>query len=103
MSTEVYERIRSNPKFEQLVARRTRLAVGLSILVLLIFYGFILVVAFAPTLLAKPLWAGAATTVAVPIGTGIIWFFWLLTGYYIHRANRDFDSINADIVKEAMK
>lgn len=103
MSTDVYERIRSNPKFEELVAKRTRFTVGLSIVVLAVFYGFILVVALAPALLAKPLWTGAATTIAVPIGAGIIWFFWLLTGYYIHRANRDFDGINADIVKEAMK
>jgi uncharacterized membrane protein (DUF485 family) len=103
MSTDVYERIRSNPKFGELVAKRTRFAVGLSLLVLAIFYGFILVVAFAPELLATPLWAGAATTIAVPIGAGIIWFFWLLIGYYVYRANRDFDGINADIVKEAMK
>ena len=103
MSTDVYERIRSNPKFAELVTKRTRFAVGLSILVLVIFYGFILVVAFAPTLLAKPLWTGAATTIAVPIGAGIIWFFWLLIGYYVFRANRNFDGINADIVKEAMK
>jgi uncharacterized membrane protein (DUF485 family) len=103
MSTDVYERIRSNPKFAELVTKRTRFALCLSILVLVIFYGFILVVAFAPTLLAKPLWNGATTTVAVPIGAGIIWFFWLLIGCYIYRANRDFDGINADIVKEAMK
>jgi uncharacterized membrane protein (DUF485 family) len=103
MSKDVYERIRRNPKFDELVAKRTSFAVSLSIIVLVIFYGFILVVAFAPSLLATPLWQGAATTIAVPIGAGIIWFFWLLTGYYIYRANKDFDGINAEIVKEAMK
>lgn len=103
MSTDVYERIRHNPKFDELVAKRSHLAVTLSIIVLVIFYGFILVVAFKPALLATPLWQGSATTIAIPIGAGIIWFFWLLTGYYIHRANKDFDGINADIVKEAMK
>jgi uncharacterized membrane protein (DUF485 family) len=103
MSTDIYERIRRNPKFDELVAKRSHFAVTLSILVLVIFYGFILVVAFKPALLATPLWQGSATTIAIPIGAGIIWFFWLLTGYYIYRANRDFDGINADIVKEAMK
>lgn len=103
MSTEIYERIRRNPKFQELVSKRTHLAVTLSIIVLVIFYGFILVVAFKPSLLAQPLWQGSATTIAIPIGAGIIWFFWLLMGYYIFRANRDFDNISADIVKEAMK
>jgi uncharacterized membrane protein (DUF485 family) len=103
MSSEVYERIRRNPKFEEMVSRRSHLAVTMSVIVLVIFYGFILVVAFKPSLLATPLWQGAATTVAIPIGVGIIVFFWLLTGYYIHRANKDFDGINAEIVKEAMK
>jgi uncharacterized membrane protein (DUF485 family) len=103
MSTDVYERIRRNPKFDELVAKRSHLAVTMSIIVLVIFYGFILVVAFKPALLATPLWQGAATTIAIPIGAGIIWFFWLLTGYYIYRANKDFDGINSAIVKEAMK
>jgi len=103
MSTDVYDRIRRNPKFADLVSRRGHLATTLSIIVLVVFYGFILVVAFKPTLLATPLWEGAVTTVAIPVGVGIIVFFWLLTGYYIHRANRDFDEINAEIVKEAMK
>ena len=103
MSTDVYERIRRNPKFEDLVSRRGRLATTLSIIVLVVFYGFILVVAFKPALLATPLWQGAVTTVAIPVGVGIIVFFWLLTGYYIHRANREFDQTNAEIVKEAMK
>jgi uncharacterized membrane protein (DUF485 family) len=103
MSTDVYERIRRNPKFDELVSKRSHLAVTLSIIVLVVFYGFILVVAFKPSLLAAPLWQGSATTIAIPIGAGIIWSFWLLMGYYIYRANRDFDAINADIVKEAMK
>jgi uncharacterized membrane protein (DUF485 family) len=103
MSTEIYERIRRNPKFEELVSKRTTFAVTLSVIVLVVFYGFILVVAFKPSLLAQPLWQGSATTIAIPIGAGIIWSFWLMMGYYIYRANKDFDEINADIVKEAMK
>lgn len=103
MSAAVYEKIRRNPKFADLVAKRTRFAMTLSVIVLVMFYTFILVIAFSPTLLAKPLWEGATTTIAIPIGAGMILFFWLLTGYYVHRANKDFDAINAEIIKEAIQ
>lgn len=103
MSTAVYERIRRNPKFDELVARRSRFAWTLSAIVLGIYFTFIMVVAFNPKLLATPIASGATTTVAIPIGVGMVLLFWLLTGVYIRRANRDFDVLNSEIVKEAMK
>lgn len=103
MSAAVYEKIRRNPKFLEMVAKRSRFAWTLSLIVLVIFYTFILVIAFNPTVLAKPLWAGSTTTIAFPIGLGMIVFFWLLTGYYVRRANREFDAENTEILKEAMK
>jgi len=103
MSTAVYERIRRNPKFDELVARRSRFAWTLSAIVLGIYFTFIMVVAFNPKLLATPIASGATTTVAIPIGVGMVLLFWLLTGVYIRRANRDFDVLNSEILKEAMK
>jgi len=103
MSSEIYEKIRNNPKFHETVARRSRFSWTLAFIVLIIFYGFILVVAFSPKLLATPLWPGATTTIGIPIGVGMIIFFWLLTGYYIRRANREFDTVNTEILREASK
>jgi cation/acetate symporter len=103
MATDVYERIRHNAKFNELVARRSRFAWTLSAIVLGIYFTFVFVVAFAPKLLATPLAPGMTTTVAIPIGVGMVVFFWLLTGLYVRRANSDFDVINREIVKEAMK
>jgi len=100
MASELYAKIRNNPKFIETVSRRSRFSWTLTVLVLVIFYSFILVVAFTPSLLATPLWPGATTSVGVPIGAGMIVFFWLLTGYYIHRANKDFDAANEEILRE---
>jgi uncharacterized membrane protein (DUF485 family) len=83
------------------MAKRSRFSWTLAIIVLVIFYGFILIVAFAPQLLAIPLSEGSVTTVGFPIGVGIITLFWLLTGYYVHRANREFDTANLEIIREA--
>lgn len=103
MSAAVYERIRNHPKFAELVRRRSRFAWTLSAIVLGIYFTFIMVVAFAPQLLAAPVAAGLTTTVAWPIGVGMVVLFWIMTGIYIRRANRDFDAINREIVKEALR
>jgi uncharacterized membrane protein (DUF485 family) len=101
MSSEIYERIRSNPKYWEEMRKRSQFSWTLAAIVLVIFYGFILVVAFAPELLAIPLSEGSATTVGVPIGVGIITLFWLLTGYYVYRANKEFDAVDLEIIREA--
>jgi len=103
MSEVVYERIKKDPRFTQLQKRRGKFALILSILVLTVYYGFIMVVAFAPDMLATPLADGMTTTVGVPIGAAIIIFAWLTTGIYVRRANTEFDALNKQIVEDANK
>ena len=103
MSSEVYERIRKNPKFDELVGKRSHFAWTLTAVVLGIYFAFIMVVAFNPTALATPIWEGGKATIAWPIGAGMILLFWLMTGLYIRRANGEFDDINSAIVKEAIE
>lgn len=103
MSDPVYEKVRSNPKFAELVRRRGRLAALLSVIVLGSYYAFMMVVAFAPGLLAVPLTEGGALTVGAPIGAAIIVVSWLLTGVYSHFANGTFQKLNNDIVRETLQ
>ena len=103
MSTAVYERIRKNPKFDELVTKRSRFAWTLPVVVLGIYFAFIMVGAFNPTLLATPIWEGGTATIAWPIGAGMILLFWLMTGLYIRRANSEFDDINSEIIKGAIE
>jgi uncharacterized membrane protein (DUF485 family) len=100
MSTGVYEQIRSNKKYPVMVARHHRLAGTLTAVVLGLFFAFILVVAFAPKLLAVPLAAGSVTTVAVPLGLAMVVIFWLLTGLYVLLAKRNFDQTRDEILRE---
>lgn len=103
MSTAVYERIRKNPKFDELVTKRSRFAWLLTALVLGIYFAFVMVVAFNPTLLATPIWEGGKASIAWPIGASMILLFWLMTGLYIRRANGEFDDINSEIIKGAIE
>lgn len=103
MSTDLYERVKNNPKFYQLVARRSRLAWGLSSIIILIYFSFILLIAFAPGFLGQPISETSSITIGIPIGVFIIVMAFLLTGIYVRKANKDFDRINQEIIDEAHK
>ena len=101
MSSSVYQRIQANPKFRELEARRSRLAWLLSAIVLAAYYGLMIMVAFWPHALHAPLSEGQVITIGVPLGAAVIVLSWLLTGFYVYRANTVFDALNEQILSEA--
>ena len=103
MSSAMYERMRANPKFQELVSRRGRFAWTLAFIVLIMFYGFVMVVAFNPTALGQPVSEGSMLTVGVAVELFMFIFFWSLTAVYVKRANTEFDALTQEIVKEAWK
>ncbi len=102
-NSSIYERVRQNPKFHELVRKRSRLAVSLSVIVLGAYYCFMMIVAFAPDILRAPLSQGSNLTVGVPVGAAIIVVSWLLTGLYSHFANGEFEELNKDVVREVLE
>lgn len=99
--SEMYERMRVNPKFQELVRKRSRFAWTLAAIVLTMFYGFVMMVAFSPASLGQPVSEGSMLTVGVAVEAFMFVFFWVLTVVYVQRANTEFDSLNQEIVKEA--
>jgi uncharacterized membrane protein (DUF485 family) len=83
-------RIAEDPRYRDLVARRARFAWTLAGVMVAIFLGFLLLVAFDKALLGRPIGDGA-TTLGIPIGLGVILAGIALTALYVRRANRDFD------------
>lgn len=98
MNQSLYAQIRANPKFQELVARRGRLAWTLSAIVLILFYGLVLIVAFKPALIGERVAEGSTLTVGVAAGLFMFAFFWLLTALYVRKANSEFDAITRDII-----
>jgi uncharacterized membrane protein (DUF485 family) len=98
MNQSLYAQIRANPKFQELVARRGRLAWTLSAIVLVLFYGLVLIVAFKPALIGERVAEGSTLTVGVAAGLFMFVFFWLLTALYVRKANGEFDAITRDII-----
>lgn len=103
MSSQIYEKVRANPRFAELAGKRTRFALTLTAIVMSAYYALMMLVAFAPDVLRKPISEGGTLTIGIPIGAVIIIGGWLLTGWFVSRANGEFDTMNEQIVKEASK
>ena len=104
MSQEnIQAKIRSNPKFAELVGKRTRFAVILSLVVLVPYYTFMFLVSTQPQLFAAKIAEGSVITIGWPIAALIGVGGWLLTGGYVSRANGEFDRLTEEVLKEARK
>jgi uncharacterized membrane protein (DUF485 family) len=99
MDPGAYQRIESNPKFRELIEVRGRFALILTIAMLVIYFGFVLLVAFGKGFLATPI-GGSVVTIGIPLGLFVIVSAFVLTGIYVAKANATFDRLNADILRE---
>jgi uncharacterized membrane protein (DUF485 family) len=95
-------RIEANPKYHELKRKRNSFGWMLTVLMLVVYYGYIALIAFNKPFLAQPIGAGV-TTLGVPIGMGVIIFTIAITGIYVRRANGEYDRLTAEILKEASK
>ena len=95
--------VKNHPRFKQLQEERRRLAFVLSALVLVVYFAFILTIAFQPTFLAQTISENSVITIGIPIGIFIILFSFLMTGIYVYFANKLFDvytkEIHADVLE----
>ena len=92
MTEDIVEQIKNNPDYQKLVSSRSRFAWTLSIIMLVIYYAFIMVIAFKPELLGMKTSMGVMT-VGIPVGIAIIIIAFVLTGIYVKRANGEFDTL----------
>jgi uncharacterized membrane protein (DUF485 family) len=74
----------------QLASRRARLAAALTAVMIVIYFGFILLIAFNKPLMATLLTRGLS--LGILMGALVILASWLLTWYYIRWANKHYDS-----------
>jgi uncharacterized membrane protein (DUF485 family) len=102
MSDPVVDKIQSHPKYQQLRSKRSSFGWLLTILMLVVYYGYIALIAFNKPFLATPIGAGV-TTLGIPIGMGVIVFTIVITAIYVRRANSEYDDLTAEILKDVNK
>ena len=102
MQADIVQKVKSDPKFAELVSKKTTLGWVLTILMLIIYFGFVLLVALNPDVLRQSL-TGGVITVRIPMGIGVIVSAFILAGIYVYRANGEFDELTKDVVERATK
>jgi len=102
MPKSTHEMLES-PDFKRLVRGKWTIAIVLTIVLFIVYYGYILLIAFDKEWLATKLGAGYVTSIGIPMGVGVIIFTVIITTIYVRRANTEFDSEAAQVLKEAGK
>ena len=98
----IVARIEANPQYQELRRKRNSLGWTLTILMLVVYYGFIGLIAFDKEFLAQPIGSGV-TSLGIPIAFGVIVFTIVITGLYVRRANGEYDRLTAEILEESSR
>lgn len=96
---ELYAKVRSNPRFAELTASRSRANMLLFALAMSAYLGLLLTVSLRPDILSASL-SGGVATIAWPVGAIVVIFSWLLTLVHLRISNTQAETI-AKIMKEA--
>ena len=96
MHDDLVQQIKRDPSYHELVRVRSRFGWTLTALMMLVYYGYILLIAFNKEFLASKTGAGVMTW-GMPIGLFVIVFTVLITGVYVRRANKQFDDLTQAI------
>ena len=104
MEDKMVQRILDNPKYQQLRRKRSSFGWWLTAAMMIVYYGFILLVAFNPALMSLRL---GGETAMITLGPVIILsmfvLFWVLTAMYVRRANGEFDELTRTLISEAAR
>lgn len=92
-------RVSQTETYQRLVRERSRLGWILTAIMLVVFFGYILLIAFDRSFLARPI-GGGTTTIGIPMGIGVIVTGIVLTWIYVVRANRRFDVLTRQLLDE---
>ena len=95
-----WQEIERNPKFIELVQTRKSLGWTLSIVTLVIYLGYILLIAFDPKFLGTPIGYGVMT-LGLPVGLFVIIATFCIVWYYVMKANATYDELTRQIVEES--
>ena len=99
MDNNTLSRIQNDPNYKALVSERTSFGWTLAILTLVLYYGYIAIVAFSPETIAVKV--SGNITVGIILGVGLILISIILTGIYVLRANSRYDRLTQAIVQAA--
>jgi len=93
MSSKSVHQILEDPEFKALASQKNTVSLILTIIELVLYFGFIALIAYNKPFLAQKVADGSAITIGIPIAVGVIFLSWVLTGVYIFWANTTYDEM----------
>ncbi len=102
MENDLATRIANLPQYQELKSSRSQFGWWLTLAMMVVYYGFIMLVAFDKEFLSRRLGDGVMT-LGIPVGFGVIVFTIIITAVYVRRANGKFDALSAEIAKAVQK
>ncbi|MRW93092.1 DUF485 domain-containing protein [Duganella sp. FT80W] len=96
MQDHLVQQLKNDPNYHQLVKSRSRFGWLLTAAMMVVYYGYIVLIAFDKEFLAAKTGAGVMTW-GMPIGLFVIVFTVLVTGIYVRRANNKYDALTQAI------
>jgi uncharacterized membrane protein (DUF485 family) len=93
------DQILQNPKFKEMVRQKSILSWTLTIIMLVVYVGFMLLVGYNKEFLLSSI-SGGVTTWGIPLGLGIIVLSFVLCAVYSYIANNKLDPLNKEAIRE---
>jgi uncharacterized membrane protein (DUF485 family) len=87
--------ILQDPEFRMMARRKNMVSLALTIIMVVVYFGFIALLAWGKEIIGRPI--GGGITLGIPIGIGVIVLAWVLTGIYVRWANASYDDMVARI------
>ena len=100
MEQDLVQRVKADPNYQKLHATRTRFGWLLTWSVMIVYYGFTLLNAFAKDFMGSKIGDGVMSW-GVPLGLFVIIFTIVVTGIYVRRANNEYDALTDAIHAKA--
>lgn len=99
MDNTQVKRILENPKFKEMVSKKSTLSWTLTAIMLFVYVGFMLLVGYNKEFLISS-FSGGVVTWGIPLGLSIIVLSFILCAVYSYIANNKLDHLNAEALKE---
>jgi uncharacterized membrane protein (DUF485 family) len=90
---DIVERVKNDPNYQKLKRIRSRFGWTLTWAMMIVYYGFTLLVAFNKEFMGTPI-GNSVITWGIPLGLFVILFTVVITGIYVRRANREYDELS---------
>ena len=103
MKNDIVAQVNASPTYQKLIKTRSAYGWLLTAMMMIVYYGFILLVAYAKPFMGSRISPDSVITWAIPIGLFVLVFTIIITGIYVRRANTEFDDLTEKLRKEVQQ